>query len=136
MRGHSIALLAGAFMSLASAAWAAGIDPIKPALCATTETFECNPGENCIADTPEGINLPRFIRIDFAGNKAYGERASGEQRSAEILTQKVDAGRIVLQGVQDGNGWTVMIDQVTGDMSLAISADHVGFVIFGACTQM
>ena len=136
MRGHPVALLAAAFVSLASTAEATDIDPSKPALCAPTETFECSPGEPCIADTPEGINLPRFLKIDFRANKAYGERASGEQRTADILTQKIDAGRIVLQGVQDGNGWTVMIDQATGHMSLAISANDVGFVIFGACTQM
>jgi len=136
MRGHHFALLAAAFISVTGPAWAGDIDPAKPALCATTETFECTPGQSCIADTPEGINLPRFIRIDFAANKAYSERGSGEQRTAEITTQKVDAGRIVLQGVQDGNGWTVMIDQATGNMSLAVGANQVGFVIFGACTQM
>lgn len=142
MRRKHIALFATALASIAALAsagqiaWAGSIDPAKPALCAMTETFECAPGESCIADTPEGINLPRFIKIDFAANKAYGERASGEERSADILTQKVDAGRVLLQGIQDGNGWTVMIDQATGNMSLAIGGNQVGFIIYGACTQM
>jgi hypothetical protein len=136
MRGHHIALLAAALFPLADTAWAGSIDPAKPALCATTETFECTPGQSCIADTPEGINLPRFFKIDFATNKASGERANGEQTTAEIANQKVEEGRIVLQGVQNGNGWTVMIDQATGNMSLAVGGNQVGFVIFGACTQM
>jgi hypothetical protein len=136
MRMKTIAPLAAALASLANLAWAGTIDPAKPAVCAMIETFECVPDENCIADTPEGINLPRFIKIDFAANKAYGEHASGEERSADILTQKVDAGRIILQGIQNGNGWTAMIDQATGNMSLSIAGSQVGFVIYGACTQM
>jgi hypothetical protein len=136
MRRKQIALFAAALTSMSNVAWAGGIDPAKPALCANTDTFECVPGQNCIADTPEGINLPRFFRIDFAANRAYGERANGEKTTAEITNQKVEEGRIVLQGVQNGNGWSVMIDQATGNMSLAVSANQVGFVIFGACTQM
>jgi hypothetical protein len=136
MRQKFFALFVAALASTASVAWAGGIDPAKPALCANTETFECGPGENCIADTPEAINLPRFFRIDFPANKAYGERADGEQTTAEITNQKVEDGRIVLQGVQNGNGWSVMIDQVSGNMTLAVSADQVGFIVFGACTQL
>jgi hypothetical protein len=29
-----------------------------------------------------------------------------------------------------------MIDQATGNMSLAIGGNQVGFIIYGACTQM
>lgn len=136
MRQNHIALFAAALTTLSSVASAAGIDPAKSALCANTDTFECAPGENCIPDTPEGINLPRFFRIDFAAKKAYGEREDGEKTTAVITNQKIEDGRIVMQGVQSGNGWTATIDQATGKMSLAISADGVGFVIFGACTQM
>lgn len=136
MRRKHIALFAATLTTLSTVASAAGIDPAKSALCANTDTFECVPGENCIADTPEGINLPRFFRIDFAANKAYGERQDGEKTTAEITNQKIEDGRIVLQGVQNGNGWSVMIDQVTGKMSLSVSADQVGFIIFGVCTQM
>jgi len=136
MRRNPLALFVAALTTVSSVASAAGIDPAKSAICANTDTFECAPGENCIADTPEGINLPRFFRIDFAAKKAYGEREDGEKTTAEITNQKIEDGRIVMQGVQSGNGWTATIDQATGKMSLAISADGIGFVIFGACTQL
>ena len=31
-------------------------------------------------------------------------------------------------------GWTMTIDSTTGDMSVAIAGDDIGFILFGVCT--
>jgi hypothetical protein len=127
------ALLAGAG-SMAGQALADGLDGVAPAICATTETYDCAPDSQCIRDTPEALNLPRFIRIDFAAKKAFTTRQGGDERTAEIASQQVDDAQLILQGVQAGHGWSMVIARETGAMSLSVAGDQMGFVIFGYCT--
>jgi hypothetical protein len=133
-----LAMLAIAAMTLAGVlpAGAAGLDGQAPAICATTETFDCTPDSDCIKDTPESVNLPRFIWIDFAAKQARTKRTSGEERTAEIRSVEADDAMINLQGMQAGHGWSMAITKETGAMSLAISGDEMGFVVFGVCTTM
>lgn len=137
MRHRTSGLLVAAAVSLASGASAGAIDGVAPALCATVETFECAPNSSCIRDSPEAIALPRFIRLDFAGKTAIAERiGGGEPLTAEILTSQVQQGRLLLQGMQNGNAWSLTVSQATGAMSLTVSGDDVGYVIFGSCTGL
>jgi hypothetical protein len=41
---------------------------------------------------------------------------------------------MILQGIEDGRGWSIIISEDTGKMTATASQDDVGFVIFGACT--
>lgn len=45
------------------------------------------------------------------------------------------AERLVLSGVEDRRGWSMLIDRDDGKMSLTISGDHVGWVLFGDCLR-
>jgi len=45
-------------------------------------------------------------------------------------------GKTILQGVQEGRGWTMIISEHTGKMSATVSDNGVGFVVFGACTPL
>jgi len=123
------AVLAGAAMP----AMAAGLDGSEPITCATSETHDCEPGADCIRDSPESVNLPRLIRLDFAGKKATTKSTSGEERTAEIASQRVDSGRLILQGEQNGNAWSLSVKQDSGVMSLAISSGETALVAFGVC---
>jgi hypothetical protein len=130
-------LLAAVLLTIsAGAAHAGPIHGTAPAICATVETFECVPNGDCIKDSPEAIALPRFIRLDFATKQAVAERISGGPLTAEIMSQRVEAGRVVLQGIQNGNGWSLAVTQETGAMSLAISSDGVGYIVFGSRTKL
>jgi hypothetical protein len=133
-----LALLAGAAMIAGNALplAAAGLDGKSPVICATNETFDCSPDSDCIKDTPEAVNLPRFIWLDFAKKQARTKRASGEERTAEIRDVNVGDTMINLQGVQGGHGWSIAITKDTGAMSAAISGDQLGFVVFGVCTTL
>jgi len=42
-------------------------------------------------------------------------------------------GMLILQGVENGRGWTLSIAEATGKMVLTVSGDEEGFVVFGAC---
>jgi hypothetical protein len=43
-------------------------------------------------------------------------------------------GRLILQGTQTGKGWSMVITEATGKMTLTASGEEVGFIVFGACT--
>jgi hypothetical protein len=120
----------------AGAAMAAGLDGTAPVVCATTQTFDCAAGGDCIADSPDAINLPQLLRLDFAARKAITKRPSGAERVAEIGALTIQEGELVLQGVQAGHGWSMAISRGTGAMSLTIAGDGSGFVVFGTCTAL
>src|SRR5262252_4753863 len=132
-RPHFAWMTAVALTGSAAAAAAAGLDGGAPITCETSVTFDCAPNGECIKDSPEAINLPRLIRLDFAAKKAFTKWASGEERTAEIAMFRLEGGRLVLQGVQNGNGWSLTVVQESGAMSLAIAGDGAAINAFGVC---
>jgi hypothetical protein len=40
---------------------------------------------------------------------------------------------LILQGVESGRAWSMVIAKETGKTSATVFDDQVGFVIFGAC---
>jgi len=131
LAGAGLAGLALAGSALPAAA--AGLDGTEPVTCATSVTFDCAPNGDCIKDSPEAINLPRLIRLDLPAKKAFTKWASGEERTAEIASQKVEQGRLILQGIQNGNAWSLTVSQETGVMSLSMAGDGAAIVAFGVC---
>jgi hypothetical protein len=105
------------------------------------DLVECEPGGNCERVTHDSINAPRFLKINFK-EKRVSKPDVGEKRPDTMIErmEHVD-GKLILQGaedgiegVRDGLGWTMAISEDSGNMVLTASGDHVGFVIFGACT--
>lgn len=88
-----------------------GINGTEPMICAPSQTFDCDPGRLCIANSPEAVNLPRLIRLDFAAKQAFTKGPNGEERTAQISSRAVQDGELMLQGIQNGFGWTMMISQ-------------------------
>lgn len=119
-----------------SAAAAAEFDGSKPLICATIETYECVPGGECLEGTPESINAPQFIRLDFSAKIARATRPDGEERTSGIEILKQNEGELILQGVQGGLGWSIAITPENGRMALSASGDGVVFALFGACTVL
>lgn len=117
----------------ADRALAGGLDGTAPVVCAASESFDCASDGECVTDAPEAINLPRLIRLDFAAKKAFTKRASGEERVAAIGLQELQEGELILQGIQNGYGWSMAISLESGDMSLAITGGGAGVVVFGTC---
>jgi hypothetical protein len=134
------------FISLAlawTAAGAAEFDGSAPLICASMEIIECLPAEDCLRVTPEAVNAPQFIRIDFEANQIDTASASGARKTSPIERSEMVDGKLILQGaedgaegVRDGLGWSLAIAEDTGKMVLTGSGDAVGFVIFGACVPL
>ncbi len=129
--GVSVALLAAS-----SAANAKGFDGSQPLIWASMEAYDCGSGEDCLKGTAESIDAPQFMRLDFDQKLARATRANGEERTAKIDSLTREEGKLILQGVQLGLGWSMTIAQENGAMAPTAAGDRMAFVIFGACTPL
>ncbi len=120
---------------LVSGAAAAGdFDGSRNLLCVPTDATQCEGAGSCIRVTVEEIGLPRFMNVEFKKKQLRGTVLGGEEQITGIQNiQKSPDGRTILQGAENGRGWSMTIDPTTGDMSLAIAGDDIGYMLFGVC---
>jgi hypothetical protein len=120
---------------------AGNYDGSKELLCAVMDLSECLPGGKCQDVTAEEVGIPNFLRIDFQKKKLSATFADGSKKISPIVNLEKIAGKLILQGaeegiegVKDGLGWSLSLDEDNGKMVLTASGDAVAFVMFGACT--
>lgn len=113
---------------------AGDFDGSAPLLCAVVETFDCAENSDCQQGTAHSIDIPQFLRVNFKTKTIVGDRVGEKTRSAKIDNMEYLNKRLILQGTQNGRGWSIVITE-TGNMTITASDDQVGFVVFGACTS-
>jgi hypothetical protein len=113
---------------------AAIYDGSVPLICALIEVMDCEPGADCQRGAPESVNLPQFIKLNFTEKTLSTTEAAQRQQSTPIKNIEQFDSRMILQGVEGGRAWSLIIAKETGKMSATVADDQVGFVIFGACT--
>jgi hypothetical protein len=111
------------------AAAAGPFDGSRPLLCAVTTVMECDASGQCERQIADGVNSPKFIRVDVAG-----KTVSGGSKSSQLKNMSHVDGELVLQGSENGRGWSATIDEESGRMAAAIVDNDYTFSIFGACT--
>jgi hypothetical protein len=119
---------------LPSQALAGDFDGSKPLICAVIEAFDCAPDEDCQPGNAQIINLPQFLKINFKEKTITGNLESGELRTTKILGMERINGKLILQGVEEGMGWSMVVTENSGKMALSASGDQMAFIVFGACT--
>lgn len=119
---------------------AAALDTSAPILCVSIDINECVDGAECKKVLAEEVNAPTFMRIDLK-NKQLLVRKDGEPTEIEHV-EEIE-GRIVMQGVEEGNpnvddgtGWTLTIEKDTARMVATVSMRQAAVVMFGACTEL
>ena len=103
--------------------------------CVPTDATECSGAGECKRIMVEEINIPRWITVDFKKKKLSGTDSDGEQETTAIENVRAADGQTILQGAENGRAWSMVIDQMTGDMTAAIAGDETGFVLFGVCQK-
>ncbi|MCL6414820.1 hypothetical protein MIB92_04080 [Aestuariirhabdus sp. Z084] len=129
------AILAG-FMAL-NASVLFALDGSKELLCATQSVNECLANQGCQSVTSQSMNIPDFFVVDVANKELRSAKRKTPIERVETLDDKLflqgaDDG---VEGVRDGLGWTMVIDQSSGKMSLSGSDDRFAVVVFGACME-
>jgi hypothetical protein len=59
---------------------------------------------------------------------------AGANRLTAFRSQRLD-GRLILQGGENGRGWSATINEESGQLTAAVVEDYFTFSIFGACTM-
>ena len=138
---RSIALIlaaVGSSAAPASAGAAARYDGSVPFTCVPIVVFECVEDDADAADAEckrraaASVNLPQFLNVDVKALKVYAEP---EGRQSPVRNVEHLNGNLIVQGGQDGRGWTMTVSEETGKMSATVSSGSEGFVVFGACTM-
>ena len=111
-------------------------DGSVPLLCAVIKVVECGAGGECYPVQPEVANIPRFLKINFKKKTISATEDSGRKGVTQIKNIEHANGKTILQGSENGRGWTMVISEETGKMSATVSDDQVGFVVFGASTKL
>ena len=129
---------------LAHLCWAEeNIDIPGPAICASQEAMECEPVDGCHRVSLDEIHGPQFISLKPGDSTLIVTLSDGRnQTSTAERREKVD-GKFIFQGSEeadaeneDGVGWTMLVAEDTGRMTLTVSSNGVAWVIFGACTLL
>lgn len=111
-------------------------DNTKPLFCSVIKAIECGLENGCSEGTAESIDLPQFIQVDLIKNIISTTRTSKVKRESKVKNlQKID-GKLFMQGVERGRGWSMVIDENSGKMSASAIEERVSFVAFGACTVL
>jgi hypothetical protein len=105
-------------------------------LCAGVQATECFEGGECGIDLPENLNMPAFIEIDLDAKLLSTTAASGENRTTPITALSREDGSIFLQGHEMGKGFTFVIDEQSGQVTVAIAAQGRAVIVFGNCTPL
>jgi hypothetical protein len=124
----SVPLMA-AWVGTAGLAVAGPYDGSRPLLCAVMTIVECDSSGGCERQRPDGVTAPQFIRVDVPGQMV----TSGDKRSPLRSATRLD-GELILQGGENGRGWSATIDEETGRMAAAVVDNDYTFSLFGGCT--
>jgi hypothetical protein len=110
------------------------LDGSSPAICAFTWATACDSVFGCEPAIIADLNMPQFFRIDFKNSSmtAIGIVEEGMKKETPIKNFQRQDGKLVLQGVEV-RGWSMVITEKTGKMTLTASGDDEAFVLFGAC---
>jgi hypothetical protein len=130
MRSNLSCLIGLAAICLATAATAETLDASKPLTCMLNASAQCDTEATCIQVTLEQIDLSKDLRVDFANgllSSKLDDRTSPIDDVDELDTV------LVLQGHQNGRGWTMVIDRASGNLSAALAESAGAFVLSGEC---
>ena len=112
-------------------ALAEGLDATKPLTCALAQAAECDEMARCSEVTLEQIGLPGGWRVDFAAKQLV----SGDgQRKSPISAIDALETVLVLQGNQNGRGWTMVVERATGHLTATLADLEGVFVLAGGCS--
>jgi len=110
-------------------------DGSQALVCAAIFSAECNAGEQeCITGAPWMINFPVFMKVDFEAMHVTTTKQHEATRTSKIgQVGKLSMGHTVIQGIDDTFVWSMLIAKETGSMTLSISGEDTGYLVFGAC---
>jgi len=116
--------------------WADDLSGVNRFVCSAIQATICGEGGDCTVDLPSNLNIPQFVEVDVDAKSLSTTAASGLNRTTPIANINRQDGTIFLQGNEMGRGFSWVITEQTGQVTVAIAADGIAVIVFGACTPL
>jgi len=104
-------------------------------LCATNKIMLCFEDGECLEIMPQDVDMPQFIVVDIKKKLLSTTRASGENRTTKVKNFERADGKLIMQGVELGRAYSILIGESTGFMTASVARDGFTVSAFGACTD-
>jgi len=106
-------------------------------VCAAISVIGCLDVATCKKGEARTFDLPEFMTIDFKKKIVHASYDDGTTEvESPIKTLEKNNTQLILQGVEDGHGWSMAIHRENGRMSLAVVGEELSYTMFGACTAL
>ena len=135
-RGYQVIVLAVMLALAGHAALADDLTGETRFLCTSVEATECLDGGACSTDLPWAFNVPDFIEVDLDAKLLSTTEDSGQDRTTPIRYLSREDGNLYLQGAEYGRGFTIVIAEPTGEVTVTIAFPGGAVIVFGVCTTM
>ena len=130
---RSVAASVGLLAS--GAALADNLEGADRVLCSPEQIMICVEQAECYPAHASDLGVPDFVIIDLKNKKLQTTKASGQARTTAFSTMSRSGGKIFLQGIENGRAFSFLINEATGDLTVAVSRDGVADAAFGSCTN-
>ena len=104
-------------------------------LCTPKQIMICVEDADCYPAHAAEIGVPDFIIVDLKNKKMQTTKASEQTRTTAFSSMSRSAGKIFLQGLENGRAFSFLINEATGSLTVAVSRDGVAVAAFGSCTN-
>jgi len=130
----AVAALGATGSLFAAGAFAQGLDGSRDMVCAAVSVVACGDGHVCYHGLAKQFGLPEVMVVDMSAKQVRGTAESGLKQDSPIKHSESTGSQLVLQGVENGHGWSMAIDRASGRMATVLSGELVSYMIFGTCT--
>ena len=131
MRGGAAFAIA-VVLGFARVASGADFDGKQELVCSAGDAAECDTSAACDKVAAGEIDLPGAIHVDF---KKKVVRSADGQRSSPIRSVEVEEAALIVQGSQNGRGWSMVIERASGKLTGTIAEIAGAFVLSGSCAN-
>lgn len=112
-------------------------------LCSTVNVTQCQADTDCETQSALAADVPLFLRLDLSEKTVETTSRGGRKNTTVITGMTLSDGLLLLQGVEpavkderSALGWTISLDESTGDMVITAAGREVSYSLFGGCTTI
>ena len=102
-------------------------------ICTAWHAITCTTEATCNQTEAWRLDMPDFIKVDLDEKVLVTPERSDQPRFAMIGNVERNQGMLFLTGSQDARGYTWVINEATGEGTLAIVTDTTVVTLFTAC---
>ena len=105
-------------------------------VCAAVNVIACIDNGICQQGTAQDFDVPTFMFIDFERKLIHTRGEKEGDAESLIRSSEIGKDSILLQGFEEGRGWTMALVRETRHMRLSSTGPSMNFTITGNCTEL